>query len=110
MPKDTLVVGGLVFTKDGSHYTYEVQGDQGLKVSLYPGWKDNKAVAIVQYPKGCNSVEHAGELPSVIEEALDSMRQDIEQEVRRVKKKLEAFNLQSTEILAAIRSPVEETG
>jgi hypothetical protein len=109
MPENTMRVGELVFTLDGSRYTYEVQGDQGLKLSLYPGWKDKKAVAIVQYPKGCNSVEHAGELPSVIEEVLDSMKQDIEQEIRRAKKKLEAFNTQSTEILAAIRSP-KETG
>jgi hypothetical protein len=102
-------VGNLVLTGDGSSYTYEGRGDQGLKLKILPGWKDNKAVAIVQYPKGCNSVEHAGELPSVIEETLSSMRQDIEQEVRRAKKKLEAFNAQCTEILAAIGETKKET-
>ena len=110
MPERTMKVGNLVFTGDGSYYTYEVQGDQGLKLKLYPGWKDNKAVAIVQYPKGCNSVEHAGELPSVIGETLESMRQDIEQEVRRANRKLRDVNAQCTEILAAIGEAKIETG
>ena len=95
-------VGSLVLTGDGSSYAYEGKGDQGLKLRLFPGWKDHKAVAIVQYPKGCNSVEHAGELPSVIEETLHSMRQDIEQEIRRASRKLAAFEAECALVIAAI--------
>jgi len=47
MPDNTMKIGNLVLTGDGSSYTYEGKGDRGLKLRLFPGWKDNKAVAIV---------------------------------------------------------------
>lgn len=102
MSDKTLIVGGLVLNKDGSGYCYEVDGPQGLRLRVYPGWKHDVATATVQYPKDCDSVQSAGSFRTAIEGALNYMRQEIEQEVRRIDKKLADFNAQSAEILAVI--------
>jgi len=90
--------------------THEGAGEHGILIRLCPGWKENKAVVRVQYPKGCNSNESVGDLPSVLETALNDMRQDIEREVRRAKKKLAAFETQCSEVMAAISEIKSETG
>jgi hypothetical protein len=106
MSDDTLKVGTLELTKSGNQFVYD---DHELKISLYPGWKEDKATVRVQYPSGCNSVGLAGDLPSVIGDTLSYMRQEIEQEVRRANKKLKDFNTQCARVLAAIGSS-ENTG
>jgi hypothetical protein len=112
MPEDTLRVGSLVFTRiptEEHKYTYEAGGLTGIKVQLNLGWMKGKAVAIVQYPKDCNRVEAVGDLPSVIETALNEMKQDLELDLLRAKRRLETFNVQRAEILIAAR-PIRETG
>jgi hypothetical protein len=106
MAKETLKVGSLVFTRttpETDKYTYETNGTSGIRIQLALGWKGDKAVAFVRYPKDGWTVESIGELPSVIESALNEVEQGLEQEVRKAKKKLESFRAQSSEILAAIK-------
>lgn len=102
MTDKTLTVGSLVLTQYESSYNYEVEGPQGLRLVVHLGWKHDVATATVQHPKGCNSVQSSGSYRSSIEGALNYMRQEIEQEVRRANKKLADFNAQSSEILTAI--------
>ena len=100
--KTTMIIGGLVLTKEGSSYIYEVEGIQGLKLQLHPGWKSDVAMATVQFPKGCDRVQSAGTFRTAIEGSLNYMLQEVEQEVRRAKVKLAAFNSQYAEILALL--------
>jgi hypothetical protein len=100
--KPTISVGGLVLNKDGSGYLYEVEGPQGLRLRLHPGWKHDVATATVQFPKDCNSVQSAGSFRTAIEGALNYMKQEIEQEVRRANKRLADFNAQHSDILALL--------
>lgn len=104
--KDTLTVGSLVLTKEGSSYKYE---EGQLKLLVYLGWKDNMAVVTTQYLSGCSSVQSAGELPLVIESTLGSIRQNLEQEVRRATKRLAAFNTQFTEVIGKAHAQVNST-
>ena len=105
MPSKTMTVGGLVLTKDGSSYRYEVEGFLGLRLRVYPGWKSDVAMATVQFPKDCNSVQSAGSFKTAIEGALNYMQQEIEQEVRRAKKKLADYKAQQAGIIALIGEP-----
>ena len=100
--KTTMTIGGLMLTKEGSDYIYEVEGIQGLKLQLHPGWKSDIAMATVQFPKGCDRVQSAGSYRTAIEGALNYMLQEVEQKVRRAKVELAAFNSQYTEVLALL--------
>jgi hypothetical protein len=100
--KTTMTIGGLVLTKDGSSYIYQAAGAQGLKIQLRPGWKDDVAMATVQFPKNCDSVQSAGSYRTAVAGALLYMKQEVEQEVRQANKRLEAFNNQYVEILALL--------
>ena len=106
MSDSTMKVGALVFTLDGKHFEYK---DGHLRILVYPGWKKDLAVVTVQYPSQCGLIQSAGELPSVIESTLDSMRQELEQEVRRANKRLAAFNTQCSEILGKVNAKVNPT-
>ncbi len=97
-----------MLTKEGSDYIYEVEGIQGLKLQLHPGWKSDIAMATVQFPKGCNRVQSAGSYRTAIEGALEYMKGEVEQEVRRANKKLEDFNNQHAEILALLGEENDE--
>jgi hypothetical protein len=106
--KTTMTIGGLVLTKDGSSYIYQTAGAQGLKIQLHTEWKDDVAMATVQFPKNCDSVQSAGSYRTAIEGALNYMLQEVEQEVRRANKRLEAFNNQYVEILALLGEEKDE--
>jgi hypothetical protein len=102
MKQTTITIGGLVLTKVGTEYVFEVGGIQGLRLQLHPGWKSDVATATVQFPKGCDRVQSAGSYRDAIVGALDEMRQGVDQQVRRANKNLADFNRQHAEILALI--------
>lgn len=104
MSDKTLSVGSLVFTEEGTYFKYE---EGKLEILVYPGWKKDVAIVNVKYPM-CATMSSAGELPSVIESTLDSMRQELEQEVRRATKRLASFNAQYAEILGKINAQVDQ--
>jgi hypothetical protein len=104
MPEEnTLRVGNLVFTRTGAEDRFEFE-TSGIRIQLELGWIKTKAVVTVQYPKDGPRVEYVGDLPSAIEGALHEVRQDLDLELLRAKRKLAYFNTLSSELLGSLPS------